>query len=87
MNDNIINLNEAKERRAIAESDADEAQWNNLVDQVTNVLMQSDMQNGSLISATLCALLDTLERSGLTREEAKLEVTGRLKMFRTRQNT
>jgi len=69
--DNIISFEKARDRREIAESEADQAQWENLRDRLIGTLMGSDFQNTALTSASINALLDVLQRSGMNFDDAK----------------
>jgi hypothetical protein len=44
-------------------------------------MMTTSMQNNALVTATLNALFQVLERSNLSFEESKALITTRLKMF------
>ena len=71
MPDDPIDFEAFKERRDLAEIDADEAHWWAVVDQLIAVLWKSELSNIGITSATLRALLETLEAGGhMSRLEA-----------------
>jgi len=73
-NDKIISFVDAKDRRIKTEIDSDQAQWADLNDRLFKIMMASDLQNHSLVSATINALLKTLQRSDMDIDEAKISV-------------
>jgi hypothetical protein len=77
----IIDFDTAKERRAIQEIEADEAEWNAFRDQLLTVMMSTSMSNLALATAALNALLEVLQRSDLGLDEAKALVASQLRMF------
>jgi hypothetical protein len=77
----IIDFDAAKDRRAQREVEADEAEWNAFRNQLVATMMTTSMQNSALVTATLNALFQVLERSNLSLEESKALITTRLKIF------
>ena len=60
MTDDPIDFKAAKRRRVEAEMDADEARWEDVCEQLVQVLTQSEQCDIGIISATLRALIDVL---------------------------
>jgi hypothetical protein len=79
MTDKIIDFTAAHQRRLFADIDADAAHWEHVRDQLIAVMCASQLHDKSLISATLRALLDTLNKEDL--DEAKRDITRSLAPF------
>jgi hypothetical protein len=86
MNDDIVNLNSERERREVARDaiaiDGNEQEWQRARGRLIEVLKTSPLYPTALISAGLSALIEMLmQAQNLTLDEAKAEITARLKMF------
>jgi len=78
----IISFEDAQDRRTNAEIDADQARWVDLRDRLLAAMMTSDLHNAALMSATINALMEALQRSGMDIDEAKTPVTSCVGMMR-----
>jgi hypothetical protein len=84
MTDDPVDFEAFKDRRILAEIDADEAHWWAVVDQLVAVLMKSELSDVGITSAALRALLDVLQAGGvMSRVEAIGRVADSLDTFRT----
>lgn len=69
--DKIIRFETLRYRRVEAETEAEQMEWEALRERLLAVMMASDQPNTALVSATINALLDTLQRSDMDFAEAK----------------
>lgn len=82
MSDAPIDFEAVREQRSLAAIDADQAHWEVICDQLTNIMMTAEMSDHSLTSATLRALLDVLVAGNEgDLEAAKRFVAGSLNGF------
>jgi hypothetical protein len=78
----IIDFEAAKDRRTEREIDADQAQWEDLHLGLVGLICKSGRSTIAVTPDTLRALLDVLEASGLSRQEAKAFIARSLNAFR-----
>ena len=71
----LMSFEDAQDRRSEAEIVADQAQWADLRHRLLVVMMASDLHNTQLTSATISALMEALQRSGVDFDEAKTFVS------------
>ena len=81
MKSNIIDIEMFRVRRTLNEIEADQACWEQVRLRMGEVMCQSKLHDISLTSATLRALLDVLEASGLDRRSAKQSIARSLSAF------
>jgi hypothetical protein len=74
-------LSRKKDRRKEADSEAEEAHWENIRLRLAEILATS-VGNSSLVSAGLRAMLDVLAENGLNKRDAKAFIAIRLNAFR-----
>jgi hypothetical protein len=81
MTNNIIDIEILRDRRILNEIEANQACWEQVHLGMVEVMCQSKLHDISLTSATLRALLDVLEASGLDRRSAKQSIDRSLSAF------
>jgi hypothetical protein len=86
MRDGIVDLNaakiQAKSNRFQKELDAESAHWERVRDQLTAVMVASELSDFSIIWATMRALLEVLTDGDTSVEEAKKRIVMCLNVFR-----
>ena len=82
----IIDFQARKDRRVDAEIKNDQDRWEGIRGQLADIMVTSELSDNALVSASLRAMLDTLEldpvEPNMPRSEAKALVARCLKAFR-----
>ncbi len=80
--DYLRRLFDIPDRRINEEIEKDEVHWDDLMKELVDVMVLSEMPDSSLITATLHALLGVLTASSTSIDDAKNVIKARLDVFR-----